>query len=121
MSNRIYPREELQKALDKYNSQDHKFGTIHGYVKQPLTDCSVDISSISHKVNKVWLDDDGFLVCDIEILDTPYGDILKEIWNETEPFPVIIGVIAEDNKTIDSIDEMTIHMKNKEQHNQECV
>jgi hypothetical protein len=80
MSNRIYPKKELQKAIDKLNSQDHMVGNIYDYRKQLfLPDCLIDISSISHKVNKIWLDDDGFLMCDIEILNTPDGDILKKI------------------------------------------
>jgi hypothetical protein len=50
-------------------------------------------------------------MCDIEILNTPDGDILKKIWTQTEPFPCFIATLAEDGKTVNNIDDLVIHMR----------
>ena len=72
----IYPKDVIEKAIQDYNNKEYKFGEIG----DNITSLNVDLQHISHKVNEIKLKDDNLCV-NIELLDTPSGNIAKELIN----------------------------------------
>jgi hypothetical protein len=71
--NGIYvPHDVLKKSIEKINQC---FGTISNEGTK-----KIDLSKVSHKCYNFVVDDDKKEVrCDIKILDTPMGNILKDV------------------------------------------
>jgi len=92
LNGRIYPKETLQKAVDSYNKQTYKLGTLGRSME-------VSIVQSSHKIKNLYLDN-GIMKADIEILDTPNGNILKEMIEKEIPLtlhPHFIGEVDKNN------------------------
>lgn len=70
LNGRIYPKEELQKAIDKYQEKidsNRSFGTLG------ISDYGVmDLEKVSHRVTKLYIEDEN-VIANVEILDTPCG------------------------------------------------
>lgn len=93
INDRVYPKETLQKAIDEYNKQPYKLGTLGRSME-------VSIVQSSHKIKNLYLDDDGSMKADIEILDTPVGKYLKEMIEKEIPLtlhPHFIGEVDKNN------------------------
>jgi len=75
----IYPREELKKAIEKYNNEDVKTGRALGLNHQP-TEYVFPLSDASFKVKNIeFSESENYYVADIEILPTPKGKELEGI------------------------------------------
>ena len=72
-TDRIYPTDVVKKAIEEYMKIESRLGEMDG------DRSAVDMSRVSHKVNKTYVDDDGWWIAEIEILGTPQGDILDMI------------------------------------------
>lgn len=75
---RLYPKLVLEKAVDNLGKRinvGRGFGELDHPLMKPL------LQKTSHLINKVWWDDKDrdLLCCEVTILDTPQGQILKEI------------------------------------------
>ena len=77
-SNNIYPTEVVQKAIDVYNAQDVKFGTLKLQNYIPTVD-AIPIDQISHKINNLRIEGNR-LLADITILEKlEQGALLKAL------------------------------------------
>jgi len=71
---RVYPKEVMQKAIDEINSSGRPlFGTI-GITDGP----AIPLCDVAFTVNNLRVEDD-YIVADAKILNTPKGEVLKEI------------------------------------------
>ena len=68
---RIYPRHVLNKAIAEFKTK------LNGQIGYPVNSI-VSYRHISHVVTNLKMDQD-YLLAEIEILDTPQGDILKSM------------------------------------------
>lgn len=79
-NNRIYSRETMQKAIDEVNEK--KQGRVFGTIGMPEGN-SVELGKVSHIAGNLRIDDDGQVLADIMVLDTPEGAKLREILKTT--------------------------------------
>lgn len=70
-NNRIYDLEACEKIIEDFKNKPICYGTI-GYIDTP------NITDISHIIEKMWIEN-NILKADIRILDTPSGEILKNM------------------------------------------
>jgi hypothetical protein len=96
--NGIYvPHDVLKKSIEKINQC---FGTIGNEGTK-----KIDLSKVSHKCYNFVVDDNKKEVrCDIKILDTPMGNILKDVIDDLIPNAVshcsMNGKTIEDHRLI---------------------
>lgn len=95
ITGRIYPREEIENAIAKYQEtidKDVAFGTLG-----PATP-TMNIVDISHKVKNITINEDGSVVADIEILDTPQGTFVQSLGIDYFRLsPCLSGQVIDDN------------------------
>ncbi len=71
---KIYPTDEVRKAIREYMSNEHyNLGEMDG------TGHTISFDNVSHSIVDTYIDDEGWWTADIEILDTPNGKILKQL------------------------------------------
>ena len=74
---RVYPREILAREAKKYVSEFVKKGNAFGELDHPETPV-VSLKNASHVVKDLWWDGND-LMGRVELLNTPAGNIVKEI------------------------------------------
>jgi len=72
---RIYPREVLQAAVDRYVNEQVKTGRAVGELNHPEGP-SINLDKVSHKITELHWDGNN-VVGKALILDTPMGQIVK--------------------------------------------
>lgn len=77
---RMYPREILQKEVDRYNKEytakNRAFGEL-GHPDSP----TINLDRVSHMIKSLKLEGNNF-VGRAKIMDTPYGKIVKSLIDE---------------------------------------
>lgn len=83
---RIYPRHIMEKEVDRYNkqfvSQSRAFGEL-GHPSGP----QINLERVSHLIKELKMDGDD-VHGKAKILDTPYGNIVKNLLDEGALFGV---------------------------------
>lgn len=74
---RIYKREILEKGVQKYIDNFVKVGNAYGELDHPES-VIVSLKNASHIVRELWWEDQD-LIGKVELLNTPSGNIVKEI------------------------------------------
>lgn len=74
---RIYPREILEREVNKYLQTEIAEKRAYGELDHPESSV-VNLKNVSHVVRECWWDGDD-VVGKVEILNTPSGNILKEL------------------------------------------
>ena len=75
---RIYPREILEREADKYTSDFIKQRRAMGELDHPESSV-VNLQNVSHNVKEMHWEGDNLLGT-VEVLGTPSGNILKELF-----------------------------------------
>lgn len=88
-SGKIYSTKVMQDALTKCANKI-VVGT-YGYPRSPVDSTAISIDEISHTVNNLRIED-GALVGDVHVLDTPRGAVLRQIMSESELEFRLMGV-----------------------------
>jgi len=116
ITGRIYPREELEKAIAKYQEtidKDIAFGTLGP------SEATINIVDISHKVKNITINEDGSVVADIEILDTPQGTFVQSLGTDYFRLsPCLTGQVTDD-KVVSECTLLHTALFNKETENDE--
>lgn len=98
---RIYPRHILEKEVDKYVKNFINERRAVGELDHPQ-DAVVNLKNVSHNIIELhWEGDD--LVGSIEILPTPSGNILKELFKSN----IRLGVSSRSMGTLKELSEGT--------------
>lgn len=74
---RVYPKEILMREVSKYKDTEIKENRAYGELDHPDSSV-VELKNTSHIVRDVWWDNDD-VMGKVEILNTPAGNILKEL------------------------------------------
>lgn len=74
---RIYPREILEREVNNYLEKEIAEKRAYGELDHPESSV-VNLKNVSHVVRECWWDGDD-VVGKVEILNTPSGNILKEL------------------------------------------
>ena len=98
---RLYPKEVVEEAMNEYRSNIDDGIAFGELGTGDSVRAESNLSKISHRVTDMRFDGDD-LYAEIEIMSTPYGDMLKELLavEAVRLSPVGIGVA--DNLTIET-------------------
>ena len=75
---RIYPREVLMREAKKYAKEFIKQHRAMGELDHPESSV-VNLANVSHNITEIHWEGDN-LLCTVEVLGTPAGNILKELF-----------------------------------------
>ena len=75
---RVYSKAILEREAKKYTDEFVKNGNAFGELDHPESSV-VNLQNVSHNVTKMWWEGDS-LHGDVEVLGTPAGNILKELF-----------------------------------------
>ena len=74
---RVYPREVLIREANRYGQNEIQEGRAYGELDHPDSQV-VNVKNASHTIEELWWDGDN-LMGKLEILDTPSGNIVRNI------------------------------------------
>jgi len=98
---RIYTMPVMEKALNKYNTDQVSKGRAVGELNHPEGP-TVNLDKVSHKINKLEFQGDD-IVGEATILDTPMGQIVKGLLDGNVQFGVStrgMGSLSQRNDTM---------------------
>jgi hypothetical protein len=96
---RIYPKEILVREANKYNKTFISERRAMGELDHPESSV-VNLANVSHNIREMkWEDDD--LVGTVEVLPTPAGNILKELFKSG----IKLGISSRGMGSVEAIDE----------------
>jgi len=98
---RIYPMPVMEKALNKYNTEQVSKGRAVGELNHPEGP-TVNLDKVSHKIDKLDFQGDD-IVGEATILDTPMGQIVKGLLDGNVQFGVStrgMGSLSQRNDTM---------------------
>lgn len=77
---RMYPKDVLEKAISSMRG-DEMYGELR--CDSDSMECTINIGNISHVVKDIHMED-GKLVGLVKIINTPKGEILKQLQHEKD-------------------------------------
>ena len=102
---RIYERAILEREVKKYMEAFVKVGNAYGELDHPESPI-VSLKNASHVVKELWWDGDD-LMGKVELLNTPSGNIVKEIIRGGHT----IGISSRGTGSVQPIGENTLMVK----------
>jgi hypothetical protein len=94
-----YDLKKLKEALTKYNDEFVENGFAFGCLASVDVIQGINIREISHTVTKMEINDDSAILT-IQILDTPRGNEVKEMYEKKNVFALKMRGYFEDNGDI---------------------
>lgn len=96
---RVYPRETLMREAGKYADVQIKERRALGELDHPESSV-VNLNNVSHNIKEMhWIGDD--LVGTVEVLSTPSGNILKELFKNN----IKLGISSRGLGSVEEINE----------------
>lgn len=95
-NNVLYPRAEVEKLVS--SAEGETFCSI-----EPAFHGTILMSAVSHKMFNVRIEGD-YVVCDIETLDTPKGELLESMLKDGSSAPKV-SICASSYGTFDIVGE----------------
>lgn len=103
---RVYPKNILEREVDKYKNREIRENRAYGELDHPES-AVVELKNTSHIVRDVnWKGDD--VVGTVEILNTPAGNILKELIKAG----CTVGISSRGMGSVKQIGEDTVAVEN---------
>ena len=96
---RIYPREILEREADKYTTEFIKQRRAMGELDHPESSV-VNLQNVSHNVKKMHFEGDN-LMGEVEVLPTPSGNILKELFKAG----IKLGISSRGMGSVETVNE----------------
>ena len=75
---RVYPKDTLERETEKYIAGPIAENRALGELDHPESSI-INLKNVSHNIKRLWWEEDD-LMGDIEVLPTPSGNILKELF-----------------------------------------
>ena len=102
---RVYPKDILEREIDKYIEGPIKERRALGELDHPESSV-VNLQNVSHNIRKCWWEGDD-VMCEFEILDTPAGNILKALFAAG----LTIGVSSRGMGSVKELSEGTLEVE----------
>lgn len=102
---RIYPMSVLQKVVREYIAGPIKENRAYGELDHPDSPI-VELKNTSHIIKELWWEGED-LKGKIEILDTPFGNIVKSILKRG----YTIGISSRGTGSVKQLDENTVEVQ----------
>jgi len=96
---RVYPREILAREAKKYEKEFIAQRRAMGELDHPESSV-VNLQNVSHNIKKMWWENDD-LVGEVEVLPTPSGNILKELFKSG----IKLGISSRGMGSVEAIKE----------------
>lgn len=101
---RVYPLEILQREAKKYEENFVKQKRAMGELDHPESSV-VNLKNVSHNIVRMWWDGSD-LNGEVEILTTPSGNILKELFN----CGITLGISSRGLGSVKKVNESTVRV-----------
>ena len=103
---RIYPKEILEREIEKYIEGPVKESRALGKLDHPESSV-INLQNVSHNITKVYWDGDD-VMGEVEILSTPAGNILKELFRNG----ITVGISSRGMGSVkDNMSEGTVEVQ----------
>ena len=103
---RIYPKEILEREIEKYIEGPVKESRALGELDHPESSV-INLQNVSHNITKVYWDGDD-VMGEVEILSTPAGNILKELFRNG----ITVGISSRGMGSVkDNMSEGTVEVQ----------
>ena len=115
----VFPKPIVKQLLDEYQSRIDNQSSIGIYIESVPENIThfINLNEASHIITSFKENDNGFLI-EFRILNTPYGQLLKQRIDVYGPESVVIGFRAfgkMENKQVIEISNITsIDIRNKQ-------
>ncbi len=96
---RVYPREVLVREAKKYHKEFIKQSRAMGELDHPESSV-VNLSNVSHNVKEMHWEGDN-LLGEVEVLSTPSGNILKELFKSG----IKLGISSRGMGSVETVNE----------------
>ena len=104
-NNRKYPFKVLKREVDKYLEGPVKTRTALGELDHPESSV-INLKNVCHNIQKLWWDGDD-LMGEIEVLPTPSGNILKELFINN----ITVGISSRGMGSVKPLGEGTVEVQ----------
>jgi len=102
---RVYPKETLDREVEKYINGPIAENRALGELDHPDSQI-INLKNVSHNIKKLWWEGDD-LLGDIEILPTPSGNILKELFINN----ITVGISSRGMGSVKPLGEGTVEVQ----------
>ena len=103
---RIYPKEILEREIEKYIEGPVRESRALGELDHPESSV-INLQNVSHNITKVYWDGDD-VMGEVEILSTPAGNILKELFRNG----ITVGISSRGMGSVkDNMSEGTVEVQ----------
>ena len=96
---RVYPREVLVREAKKYHKEFIKQSRAMGELDHPESSV-VNLANVSHNITEMHWEGDN-LLGEVEVLGTPAGNILKELFRSG----IKLGIISRGMGSVETVSE----------------
>jgi len=103
---RIYPKEILEREIENYIQGPVRESRALGELDHPESSV-INLQNVSHNITKVYWDGDD-VMGEVEILSTPAGNILKELFRNG----ITVGISSRGMGSVkDNVNEGTVEVQ----------
>ena len=102
---RVYPKDVLEKVVEGYIATSIAENRALGELDHPESSV-INLKNVSHNITKLWWDGDD-LMGKIEILPTPSGNILRELFSNN----ITVGISSRGMGSVQPLGEGTVEVQ----------
>lgn len=102
---RVYPKDILEREVEKYIQGPISENRALGELDHPES-MVINLKNVSHNIKKLWWNGDD-LMGKIEVLPTPSGNILKELFINK----ITVGISSRGMGSVQSLGEGTVEVQ----------
>ena len=102
---RVYPKDILEREVEKYVQGPISENRALGELDHPES-MVINLKNVSHNIKKLWWNGDD-LMGKIEVLPTPSGNILKELFVNK----ITVGISSRGMGSVQSLGEGTVEVQ----------
>jgi hypothetical protein len=106
---RVYPRDILEKQIEKYIDGPVKSNTAMGELDHPESSI-VNLNNVSHNITKVWWEGNN-VMGELVLLNTPAGKIAQELISAGIPLGISsrgMGSVRQIGETVEVQDDFEL-------------
>jgi hypothetical protein len=102
---RVYPKDILEREVEKYIQGPVSENRALGELDHPES-MVINLKNVSHNIKKLWWNGDD-LMGKVEVLPTPSGNILKELFLNK----ITVGISSRGMGSVQSLGEGTVEVQ----------
>lgn len=102
---RVYPKHILEKEVEKYIAESIAQNRALGELDHPESSV-INLKNVSHNIKRLWWEGDD-LMGEIEILPTPSGNILRELFANK----ITVGISSRGMGSVQPLGEGTVEVQ----------